>query len=55
MRSVPGVDNEACLEWLDGALEQAFEQRKSQLWTYLEVVLEEVLFETEPHPGRSRT
>jgi len=44
---VPGVDNEACLTWLDGALGQAFEQGKPQLWAYLEVVLEEVLFEAE--------
>lgn len=54
MRLVPGVDNEACLTWLDGALGQAFEQGKPQLWTYLETVLEEVLFETESHPRLDR-
>ena len=54
MRLVPDADNEACLTWLDGALGQAFEQRKPQLWAYLEAVLEEVLFETEPHPSRDR-
>ena len=41
------MGNEACLKWLDSALEQAFERRKSRLYAYLEVVLEEVLFEAE--------
>jgi hypothetical protein len=54
MHLVPGADNEACLTWLDGALGQAFEQRKPQLWAYLEAVLEEVLFETEPHLHHDR-
>lgn len=47
MRLVPGVDNEACVGWLDGALKQAFEQGRPELWTYLEAVMEEVLFEME--------
>ena len=47
MHLVPGVVNEACVKWLDSALEQAFERRKSRLYAYLEVVLEEVLFEAE--------
>ena len=46
MRLVPGVDNESCLTWLDGALEQAFRRRKPELYAYLEAALEEVLFET---------
>ncbi len=41
------VDNEACLAWLDGALVRAFEDGKPELWAYLEVVMEEVLFEME--------
>ena len=44
---MPVMDNEACLRWLDDALEQAFERRKPRLYAYLEVVLEEVLFEVE--------
>jgi len=47
MRFAAGVDNEACLGWLDGALQQAFEQRKPELWAYLEVVMDEVFFEIE--------
>ena len=47
MHLMPGADNEACLKWLDSALEQAFERRESRLHAYLEVVLEEVLFEAE--------
>ncbi len=49
MRLVPGVDNEASLAWLDGAFEQAFEQRRTQLLAYLEAVMEEVLFETDSY------
>ena len=56
MRLVPGVDNEACLAWLDDALSQAFEQRRPELWAYLEAVMDEVLFETEEKPpGQPRT
>ena len=47
MRLVPGVDNQACLTWLDGALEHAFENRKPELYAYLEAVMEEVLFEMD--------
>ena len=55
MRLMPGVDNEACLTRLDHALEQAFEHRRTRLYTYLEVVLEEVLFEAEPQgPDHAR-
>ena len=31
----------------EGASEHAFVQRKRELWTYLETVMEEVLFEIE--------
>ncbi len=56
MHLVPGVDNEACLRWLDDALEQAFERRKPRLYAYLEVVVEKVLFEAESQgPERTRT
>ena len=41
------VDNEARLAWLEGALGYAFVQRKPELWTYLEAVMDEVLFEME--------
>jgi hypothetical protein len=46
MRLMPGVNNEASLAWLDRALEYALENRKPELYAYLEVVREEVLFET---------
>ena len=41
------VDNEACLAWLDDALRRAFEEGKTELWAYLEAVMEEVHFEME--------
>ena len=41
-------DNEADLAWLEGALTQAFTQRKPELWAYLEAVMGEVLFDMEP-------
>ncbi len=44
-------DNEACLTWLDSALGQAFEDGRPELWAYLEVVMEEVLFEMEVSPS----
>ena len=43
-----GVGNEtAALAWLVGALEQARAQRQTKLVDYLEVVLEDVVFEME--------
>ena len=55
VRLAPGVDNESCLTWLDGALEQAIKRRKPGLYAYLEAVLEEVLFETgSQHPEHAR-
>ena len=54
--AVTGVDNEACLTWLDGALSHALEKSKPELWAYLGAVSAGVLFETEPEPsGRPRT
>jgi hypothetical protein len=41
-------EDQATLAWLDDALRYAFELAKPDLWAYLEAVLEEVLFETEP-------
>ena len=43
-------DNEACLAWLEGALDYAYVQHKPELWAYLEAVMEEVLFEIEHGP-----
>jgi hypothetical protein len=37
--------NEAVLRWSDGTLEQAFEQERLRLRTYLEAVKDEVSFE----------
>jgi hypothetical protein len=44
-------DNEAMLAWLEGALEHAFARRSPELWTYLEAVMYEVLFEMELATG----
>ncbi len=49
-----GVDNEtAALAWLVGALEQARAQSQTKLVSYLEVILEDVVFEMES-AARSR-
>ncbi len=49
-----GVDNEtAALAWLVGALEQARAQSQTKLVGYLEVILEDVVFEMES-AARSR-
>jgi hypothetical protein len=42
-----GIDNEKTLAWLEGALEDAFIERKPKLWACLAAVLKEVLFEIE--------
>jgi hypothetical protein len=47
MHSLASADNEAVLSWLEGALGHAFAQRRPELWSYLEAVMEEVLFEME--------
>jgi hypothetical protein len=44
-------DNEAMLAWLEGALEHAFARRSPELWTYLEAVMYELLFEMELATG----
>jgi hypothetical protein len=41
------TDNEVGLAWLEGALEHAYARGQTQLLAYLEVVMEEVLFEME--------
>ena len=41
------MDNDARLAWLEGAWGYAFAERKPELWTYLEAVMDEVLFEME--------
>jgi hypothetical protein len=41
------MDNDAGLAWLEDALAYAFMQRRPELWAYLEVVMDELLFETE--------
>jgi hypothetical protein len=49
-----GVDNEAAaLAWLVGALDQARAQSQTKLVGYLEVILEDVVFEMES-AARSR-
>ncbi len=49
-----GVDNETvALAWLMGALEQARTQGQTKLVDYLEVVVEDVVFEMES-AARSR-
>ena len=44
------MDNEARLAWLERALDYAFLQRRPELWSYLEAVMDEVLFEIELDP-----
>ena len=54
LSSALGVDNEtAALAWLVGALEQARAQSQTKLVGYLEVILEDVVFEMES-TARSR-
>ncbi len=40
-------DNEVCLAWLEGALQQLRPEGQTKVVSYLEAVLEEVIFETE--------
>ncbi len=50
-----GVDNETvALAWLMGALEQARTQGQTKLVDYLEVVVEDVVFEMESAARRRR-
>lgn len=41
------VDNEAALVWLDGALDDAIARGQMVLISYLEAVLEDLVFEME--------
>ena len=47
------VDNEVCLAWLAEALQRLHQEGQEKVVSYLEAVLEEVLFETKvaPHPS----
>jgi len=44
------LDNEACLAWLDSALQQLRPEGQVKVVSYLEAVLEEVVFETKFAP-----
>jgi hypothetical protein len=43
-------DNEVCLAWLADALQQLGQEGQTHAVTYLEAVLEEVVFETKMIP-----
>ena len=42
-----GTDNEVCLAWLAGALQQVGLEGRTKVVGYLEAVLEDVAFETK--------
>ena len=44
------TDNEVCLAWLAGALQQLRQEGRTKVVGYLEAVLEEVVFEAEMAP-----
>jgi hypothetical protein len=44
------LDNEVCLAWLEGALQQLRPEGQTKAVSYLEAVLEEVIFEMEIAP-----
>ena len=44
------VDNEVCLAWLAGALQQQRQEGRTKVVGYLEAVLEEVVFEAKMGP-----
>jgi hypothetical protein len=44
------LDDEVCLAWLEGALQQLRPEGQTKVVSYLEAVLEEVIFETEMAP-----
>ena len=48
--SLLSLDNEACLAWLDSALQQLRPEGQEKVVSYLEAVLEEVVFETKLAP-----
>ena len=47
------MDNEVCLAWLADALQQLRQERRTKAVAYLEVVLEEVVFEAKMAPSKS--
>jgi hypothetical protein len=44
------MDNEVCLAWAAGALQQLRQEERTKVVGYLEAVLEEVVFETKMAP-----
>ena len=44
------MDNEVCLAWLAGALQQLRQEGRTKVVGYLEAVLEEVVFEATMAP-----
>ena len=45
VRTFLGTDNEVCLLWLEGALQQLHPEGQKKVVGYLEAVLEEIVFE----------
>ena len=43
-------NNEVCVAWLEDALQQLHQEEQTHAVTYLEAVLEEVVFETKIAP-----
>ena len=41
------MDNEVCLAWLAGALQQLRQEERTKVVGYLEAVVEEVVFEAK--------
>ena len=50
VRMFLSTDNEVCLLWLEGALQQLHPEGQKKVVGYLEAVLEEVLFERKIAP-----
>jgi hypothetical protein len=50
VRTFLSTDNEVCLLWLEGALQQLHPEGQKKVVDYLEAVLEEVLFERKIAP-----
>jgi hypothetical protein len=44
------MDNEACLAWLEGALQRLRPEGQKKVLGYLEAVLDEVVFEMKAAP-----
>jgi hypothetical protein len=44
------MDNEVCLAWVAGALQQLHQEGRTKVVGYLEAVLEEVVFEAKMPP-----